>query len=188
MSFFSRLSDIVSCKLDDLISRQGDPTAAMDRIISEIEEGLAGAKRSVTAATASEERLRKELEERRKQAAWWGTKARDELAQDHEDAARQALLRKRETEDLEAGLQQQLAAAASTREHLSTTMRAIEARLAEARRKQFELQTPAAAPPRRAAPSSSGPSGSRPPATLDRARDAQIEAELEALRRELKGG
>jgi hypothetical protein len=66
-------------------------------------------------------------------------------------------------------------------------MRAIEARLAEARRKQFELQAPAAAPPRRAAPSSAGPSGSRPPATLDRARDAQIEAELEALRRELKG-
>lgn len=187
MSFFSRLSDIVSCKLDDLIARQGDPATAMAQIISEIEEGLAGAKRSVTAAGASEERLRAELEERRKQAAWWGNKAREELSQDHEDAARQALLRKRETEDLEAGLQQQLAAATSTREHLSTTMRAIEARLAEARRKQLELQAPAAAPPKRAASSAGGPSGSRLPASVDRARDAQIDAELESLRRELKG-
>jgi phage shock protein A len=187
MSFFSRLSDIVSCKLDDLIARQGDPAAAMDRIVTEIEEGLAGAKRSVTAAGASEERLRAELDERRKQAAWWGNKAREELAQDHEDAARQALLRKRETEDLEAGLLQQLAAATSTREHLSTTMRAIEARLAEARRRQLELQAPAA-PLRRAASASAGPSGSRLPATADRSRDAQIEAELEALRRELKRG
>ena len=50
MSFFSRLSDIVSCKLDDLVAEQADPPAAMSRIISEIEEGLAGAKRSVTAA------------------------------------------------------------------------------------------------------------------------------------------
>src|SRR5260370_40437704 len=101
MSFFSGLGDIVSWKLDDLISEQGDRSAAMARIILEIEEGLAGAKRSVTAAGASEDRLKAELEERRKQAAWWGTKAREELAHDHEDAARQALLRKRETEDLQ---------------------------------------------------------------------------------------
>ena len=64
MSFFSRLSDIVSCKLDDLIAEQEDPPAAMSRIISEIEEGLAGAKRSVTAAGKSEERLKAELEQR----------------------------------------------------------------------------------------------------------------------------
>src|SRR5262245_31047626 len=91
MSFFSRLSDIVSCKLEDLIAEQEDPPAAMLRIVSEIEEGLAGAKRSVTAAGASEERLRAELQERLKQAAWWSSKAREELAADREDAARQAL-------------------------------------------------------------------------------------------------
>jgi phage shock protein A len=184
MSFFSRLSDIVSCKLDDLVSEQGDPAAAMARIISEIEEGLAGAKRSVTAAAASEERLNSELAERKKQAAWWGDKARQELGQDHEDAARQALMRKRETEDLAAGIEQQLAAATSTREHLSTTMRAIEARLSEARRKQDEFQKmQTTAPSADSAPRSRG---STPSATIDRARAAQIEEELAALRRELK--
>ena len=182
MSFFSRLSDIVSCKLDDLMAEQVDPAAAMARIVSEIEEGLAGAKRSVTAAAKSEERLKAELEERRQQAAWWAAKARDELALDHEDAARQALLRKRETEDLQAGLEQQLAAAASTREHLSTTTRAIEARLAEARRKQQELNAPQA-PAQAHLPGT--PRGSSLPPTVDRTRAAQIEAELEALRREL---
>ncbi len=188
MSFFSRLSDIVSCKIEDLIAEQGDPSAAMARIISEIEEGLAGAKRSVTAAGASEERLKAELEERRKQAAWWGTKARDELAGGHDDAARQALLRKRETEDLAAGLEQQLAAATSTREHLSTTMRAIDARLAEARRKQHELETSVAASPTRPASRAGGASASGPTPTIDRTRAAQVEEELEAMRRELKGG
>lgn len=187
MSFFSRLSDIVSFKLEDLISEQVDPAAAMARIVSEIEEGLAGAKRSVTAAGASEERLKAELEERCQQAAWWGTKAREELAGDNEAAARQALMRKRETEDLAAGLEQQLAAATSTREHLSTTMRAIEARLAEARRRQLELPNSAAAVPPRltaASASTSTPNST----TIDRSRAAQIEAELEALRREIKGG
>ena len=185
MSFFSRLSDIVSCKLDDLVANQTDPSVAMARIISEIEEGLAGAKRSVTAAGSSEERLKGEREERQKQAAWWGDKARQELAADNEDAARQALLRKRETEDLVAGIDQQIAAAGSTRMHLSTTMRAIEARLAEARRIQQELQFPgsaATAPPSAMA----APKGSSLPPTVDRTRAAQIEAELEALRQELK--
>jgi phage shock protein A len=187
MSFFSRLSDIVSIKLEDLIAEQVDPAAAMTRIVSEIEEGLAGAKRSVAAAGASEERLKTELDERRKQAAWWGNKAREELAADQEEAARQALMRKRETEDLAAGLEQQLAAATSTRDHLSTTMRAIEARLAEARRRQFELQTSTATPA--ATHKSAGPSaGSAAHYAGDRTRAAQIEAELEALRREIKGG
>ena len=184
MSFFSRLSDIVSCRLDDLIGEQADPAAAMARIISEIEEGLAGAKRSVTAAGKSEERLNADLAERRQQAAWWGDKARQELAQDHEDDARQALLRKRETEDLAAGIEQQLAAATSTREHLSTTMRAIEARLSEARRRQEEFLTMQSPAPATRAAGSMG--GSALPPTVDRARNAQIEAELEALRRELK--
>ena len=182
MSFFSRLSDIVSCKLEDLIAEQVDPPAAMARIISEIEEGLAGARRSVAAAGASEQRLKTELEERRSQAAWWGKNAREELAQGHEDAARQALLRKRETEDLQAGIEQQLAAATSTRDHLTTTLRAIEARLAEARRKQQDLQT---TPSTTTAPRKKF-SDSAIAAELDRTRAAQIEAELEALRRELK--
>ena len=185
MSFFSRLSDIVSCKLDDLLASQGDPSTAMARIISEIEEGLAGAKRSVTAAGNSEDRLKNELAERAKQAAWWGEKARQELSADHEDAARQALLRKRETEDLVAGIEQQLAAAGSTRTHLTTTMRAIEARLAEARRIQSQLQFPGTErnPPDFGTP---GPKAGSLPPTVDRTRDAQIDAELEALKKELK--
>jgi phage shock protein A len=185
MSFFSRLSDIVSCKLDDLVANQADPPAAMARIISEIEEGLAGAKRSVTSAGNSEERLKGELEERKKQAAWWGDKARQELMAGHENDARQALLRKRETEDLVAGIEQQIAAAGSTRMHLSTTMRAIEARLAEARRIQQELQFPGSAPAASVSRSPRPKVGALPP-TIDSTRAAQIEAELEALREELK--
>src|SRR5260370_1013094 len=129
------------------------------------------------AAGKSEERLKADLEERHKQAAWWGNKAREELVHDREDAARQALLRKRETEDLEAGIEQQLAAASSTREHLSTTMRAIEARLAEARRKQQEFLTLQTSAPTARAAAQSG--ASELPPTIDRARPAQIEAELE---------
>ena len=184
MSFFSRLSDIISCKLDDLLAEAGEPASAISRVIAEIEEGLNGARRSVQAATNSEKRLQAELDERNGQVAYWAGKAREELLAGREDGARHALAMKRETEDLAAGLQQQRAAAASTREHLTTTLRAIEARLAEARRRQSELHDPAAALTRVTSPASV--SSAILPST-DQSRAAQIEAELEALRRELKG-
>lgn len=185
MSFFSRLSDIISCKLDDLLANAEEPATAIDGIIAEIEEGRAGASRSVQSATSAEQRLRTELVERQGQAVFWGTKAREELSAGREDGARQSLLRKRETEDLVAGLEQQLAAAASTREHLSTTLRAIEARLAEARRRKGELATStvAAGNPSKASRGRERPADGEP---IDRSRAAQIEEDLDALRRELR--
>lgn len=184
MNFFSRLSDIISCKLDDLLAEAPDASTAITRIIAEIEEGLAGARRSVHSASGAESRLRAELVERQGQVTFWGNKAREELAAGRDDSARQSLFRKRETEDLVAGLQQQLAAATSTREHLSTTLRAIEARLAEAQRRQRDLLTAGSAPT--AGPQAGGQRHpAHPPADADRSRDEQIEAELEALRREL---
>lgn len=186
MSFFSRLSDIISCKLEDLLTGAQDPPAAILRIVSEIEEGLAGARRSVQSAANAEQRLRLELVERQGQAVFWGKKAREELGNGREDGARQSLLRRRETEDLVAGIQQQLAAAVSTREHLTTTMRAIEARLAEARRRQQELHNPGFAPSSSVRASSPKEVGAAP--NLDRTREAEIEEELAALRREIDQG
>ncbi|MFN0052283.1 MAG: PspA/IM30 family protein [Planctomycetales bacterium] len=183
MSFFSRLSDIISCKIDDLLANTNEPATAIGRVIAEIEEGLAGARRSAAAAAASEERLRADLAERSVQVQFWAGNAREELAAGNESGARQSLMRKRETEDLVAGLDQQLAAANSTREHLSTTMRAIEARLAEARRRQEELAISIS--PVRVTKTASQKSEDSPP-SLDGARAAQIEADLEALRRELQ--
>ena len=45
MSYFSRLTDIVTCNLTELLAREADPAAALEGIIAEMQEGLAGAKR-----------------------------------------------------------------------------------------------------------------------------------------------
>jgi phage shock protein A len=183
MSFFSRLSDIISYNLQDIILNTPNPGETLHKVIAEIEEGLAGARRSVAAATNSELRLQTELTGHRDQILRWTDKARAELTTGHEDLARLAILRKKEVEDLVAGLEQQYAAAIATREQLTTTLRAIEARLAEAQR-QVQLfesghAVPASAVPLEAAVSQQA-------ARLDPTRADQIEAELEALRRELE--
>lgn len=187
MSYFSRLSDIISCNLSTLLADAPNPAEAVAKLIAEIEEGLSGAKRSVAAASHSEQRLRTDLETHQADINVWMDKARQELAAHRDDAARQALLRKKELADLIGGLEQQLAAAASTREHLATMLRAIEARLAEARRiEQQILQTGSAASPAQQAESPYAPAADKP--GVDRTRLREVEDELEALRREVQNG
>lgn len=136
MTYFSRLTDIVTCNLTKLLAEADDPAAALVEIIAEMDAGMAGARRSMLTAQGNEDRIRGEVQEHSSQVTHWAARAKQHLIAGAEDQARLALVRKREVEDLVAGLEQQLQAAVQTREHLTTTFGAMEARLAEARRRQ----------------------------------------------------
>ena len=178
MSYFSRLTDIVTCNLSQLLEETDDPRAAIADIVREMQEGLAGAQRSVNTAANSESRLLSEIEGHRAAASSWTEKARGHLVSKSESAARECLLRKREVEDLIAGLEQQHKAAVATKEHLATMQRALEARLAEALRKQasFGVVLDEAGDAATAVVPANVSPDDRP---------LQIDAELEALKREM---
>ena len=179
MSYFSRLTDIVTCNISKLLSESDNPHAAINEIVREMEEGLTGAQRSVGGAANSEQRLRRELDDHRVAATGWTDKARGFLATHSETQARDCLLRKREVEDLIAGLEQQHKAAVATKEHLATMQRALEARLAEALRKRDSLGATAEA-------SSANSDHRLPPVVVAvDERQQEIDAELESLKREL---
>ena len=40
MSYFSRLTDIVTCNLSEILAKESDPATALKRIVAEMEEGL----------------------------------------------------------------------------------------------------------------------------------------------------
>ncbi|MCH8828581.1 MAG: PspA/IM30 family protein [Planctomycetes bacterium] len=185
MNYFSRLTDIVTCNLTEILALEEDPVSAITAIIAEMEEGLTGAARSVSTANAAVERIRKELNEHRHEADRWLQQARDAVAADQEQIARMALLRKQEAEDVTAGLEQQRQAAEATSEHLHTTQRALEARLSEARRKRQSLQSDEQADSEtNAAVSAVSQIGQV--SMAEDARSQRIEAELDALKRERK--
>jgi len=177
MSFFSRLTDIVTCNLTQVLSEESDPELAIGQIIGEIEDGLAGAERSVNTASASVERLRRELVEYTERIEHWDHQARQWVRKGDERQARLSLICRHEVEDLVAGLSQQLEAAEATREHMTTTLKALQARLAEAKRKKEQLEAgkPPDAPDD--TPSEGGP--------VDALRAQRVEDDLEALKREL---
>lgn len=173
MAYFSRLTDIVTCNLTKLLEEADDPQAALQEIIHEMESGLAGARRSMTTAETNETRIQTEVDEHAQQIAHWAEQARTEVAAGNEDRARLALVRKREADDLVASLKEELDAARETREHLTRTFRALEARLAEARRRE------AGAAGDDADESAASSEGAAAPV------DDSIEDELAALKREL---
>lgn len=179
MTYFSRLTDIVTCNLTQLLAQAEDPRAAISEIIREMREGVSGAQRSVNTAIASEQRLSLEMESHQAQIDLWTGKAREQLQAGSETEARQCLLRKREVEHLIAGLAQQHKAATATRTHLATMQRALEARLSEALRRQeslgfVTLETAPSVPHYLASPT---------PVAEDL--HCEIDAELELLKRQL---
>lgn len=178
MPYFSRLTDIVTCNLTVLLQESGEPAAVLNDIIAEMREGLAGAERSTRTAASNVERLQTELKEQRGEIDGWVQLARTRLTVGDEDGARQALLRKRELEDLIAALEDQLRAAEATRDHLRTTLHALQARLADAQRRLAALE--------------SGEESAEPAAEFAAVAQVaepdvmqEIENELEGLRREL---
>lgn len=175
MSYFSRLTDIVTCNLSEILAREADPAAALNQIVDEMQEGLDGAKRSMQTASNNVERLEQELVELRNQSAGWVARARQQLEDGNETQARTSLTRKKELEDLIAGMEQQLTSAIATREQLSTTYRALEARLLDARRRMLDLEN------------SEKPVESQADAAPESAgfRAQQVEDELQALKRQL---
>jgi len=194
MTYFSRLSDIVTCNLNELLDREADPHAAILSILREMEAGVAGANRSVATATSNQQRIQSEIDEHRRHIVHWQDKAREELSAGHEEAARRALMRKREVEDLIAGLQQQHTAAISTSEQLGTTRRALEARLAEARRLQEQILSQSSASSANDTVDNllddtqvlGAEADDDDSADIPTGRDPIIEDELAALRRELE--
>ncbi|MBX3438630.1 MAG: PspA/IM30 family protein [Planctomycetaceae bacterium] len=181
MSYFSRLTDIVTCNLSELLAQASDPAAALEDIIQEMQTGLEAAQRSVKTAAAAEEKIRAEIEELSNQLKYWTDVARQELISGQEQKARMALMRKGEVDDLIAGIKQQHVSAASTLEHLRTMFFALEARLADAVRRRASVANEEAA--------SRDPAenpAERPP-EIPEEREQRVEAELAALRREIGG-
>ncbi|WP_437185800.1 PspA/IM30 family protein [Planctomicrobium sp. SH668] len=182
MAYFSRLTDIVTCNLTSLLARNENSAGCLEEIIKEMREGVTGAQRCVNTATANVARIQSEIDEQKATVADWFNQAKDALQGNNESRARQALERKHEVEDLIAGLEQQLQAAIATREHLSTMLCALQARLADAVRRLEEMQSGV----------KEVLAGSKPVPTTSALHEgsnkSRVDSDLEALRSALSGG
>ena len=139
MGIVSRVSDIIAANLNALLDRAEDPEAMLLQVVREMEAGLVQARRSAAVAVAAERQLRRERDDHRAAADQWTSRARNAVVAARDDLARRALARKQEHVALARGLAEQHTEVERTAESARTALHALEARLAEARRRQRSL-------------------------------------------------
>ena len=138
-NLFKRISDVITANLNDLVDRVEDPERMIKQLIREMEENVNSAREGVIDALASEKQLARELDSQRQQAEDWYNRARRALETGNEMLAREALLRKKEHDGTVASLQASWESARRTSERLKSQLRALEAKLEEARLKKGSL-------------------------------------------------
>lgn len=181
MPHFSRLTDIVTCSLTEILSSAEDPQQTLQEVIDEMEEGLASARRVGKNFCATRDRLQKEVADHTLQKSEWLEKARTALSQGDETFAREALTRKVEIEDLIEGLNPELAAVESNYQNMLRIQKALEARYAEACRRMAEMT---------GAPTEIRLESETAVHAVNQSqleKSSEVEAELEALRRQIGG-
>ena len=138
-NLFKRISDVIAANLNDLVDRVEDPERMIKQLIREMEENIASAREGVIDAVASEKQLAKELDHQRRQAEDWQQRARRAMEAGNETLAREALLRRKEHDGIVANLEASWQSARRSSERLKTQLRALEAKLEEARLKKGSL-------------------------------------------------
>ncbi|MDX1494001.1 MAG: PspA/IM30 family protein [Longimicrobiales bacterium] len=136
MGIFTKLSTVIKSNINDLISRAENPEKMLNQIILDMRDQLAKAKREVAAAIADERKLKSQLDAEVKQARDWQHRAMLAVKEGRDDLAKQALLRQKEHTERAQVLQQTWEAQAAETEKLKGSLRQLNDKIEEAKRKR----------------------------------------------------
>jgi len=136
MSIFQKISTLFRSNINDLIARAENPEKMLNQIIVDMRDQLSKAKREVAAAIADERKLRAQVEDEAKQARDWEKRAMLAVQEGRDDLAKQALLRHKEHADRGHALEQTWQAQAQETEKLKGSLKQLNDRIEEAKRKR----------------------------------------------------
>ena len=136
MGIFNKLSTVIKSNINDLISRAENPEKMLNQIILDMRDQLSKAKREVAAAIADERKLKSQLEQEVKQQRDWQHRAMLAVKEGRDDLAKQALLRQQEHAERAQVLQQTWEAQATETEKLKDSLRQLNDKIEEAKRKR----------------------------------------------------
>ncbi len=128
MGIMDRLSRLLQANVNDLIDRAEDPEKMLDQILLDMQENMRTARAQVAAMIAQEKELEADRDETRQLAAEWGRKAQRAVEAGKDDLAREALRRKKDSDDNARVYEQQLQAQEQAVDKLKTQLRQLEAK------------------------------------------------------------
>ncbi|HEX6290895.1 MAG TPA: PspA/IM30 family protein [Herpetosiphonaceae bacterium] len=133
MAFLSRVRDLVSANLNDLLDRAEDPEKMVNQYLRDLNEHLYETKTHVAAAMADETKLHNKMVQFQAESDQWQTKAEVAMRASDEELARQALARKLQAQKLADNYKQQYEAQDQQVEEMQNALVKLEARIAEAK-------------------------------------------------------
>ena len=139
MGIFSRLSDIVNSNISALLDKAENPEKMIRMMIQEMEETLVEVRSNTAKVIAEKKTVNRRMEQLRRQASEWESKAELALAKDREDLARAALIEKNSVLTTIEMLESELAKLDDTLEKLSLEIEQLQAKLTDARARQKTL-------------------------------------------------
>jgi phage shock protein A len=136
MSIFGRIATLIKANINDLVSKAEDPEKILNQLILDMKEQLIQAKKQVAVAIADEKKLKKQLDSERTKAQEWEKKAMMAVRAGRDDLAKEALNRKKEHDELAEEFQTQWEAQKAAADKLRDSLRALNAKIEEAKRKK----------------------------------------------------
>ena len=136
MGIFNKLSTLIRSNLNDLIARAENPEKMLNQIILDMRDQLTKAKQEVAVAIADERKLKSQAEDEAKQAQDWEKRAMLAVREGRDDLARQALQRQQEYGERAQQLYDTWQRQAIETEKLKESLRQLNAKIEEARRKK----------------------------------------------------
>ncbi len=136
MGIFSRIGTLFKSNINDMISKAEDPEKMLNQVLVDMKKQLVEAKKQVAVSIADEKRLKKQFEEEQAKAQDWERKAMMAVRAGDDTLAREALTRKGEHDGAATTLGQQWQSQKESVDKLKDSLRALNNKIEEAKRKK----------------------------------------------------
>ena len=129
MGIFDRISRLVRANVNDALDNAEDPEKMLEQLIRDMTEEIRQARGQVAAMIAQEKELAADKSDADRQSSEWQRRAELAVAQSKDDLAREALRRKRDSDENGRIYGEQLAAQQQTVSRLKNQLQELENKL-----------------------------------------------------------
>ncbi|TFG84611.1 MAG: PspA/IM30 family protein [Spirochaetales bacterium] len=136
MGIFDRLKTVVSSNINDMIAKAENPEKMLNQLVIDMNQQMIESKKSVAMAIADEKKMEREMLEQKRQSEDWERKATLAVKAGRDDLAKEALLRRQESENYYLQLKPQWEGQRASVEKLKDTLRQLQNKIDEASRKK----------------------------------------------------
>lgn len=136
MGIIERIITVIKANINHLIGKAEDPEKMLDQMMIDMKDQLMKAKQQVATAIADEKKLKSQLDNEIEQAKHWEMRAMQAVESNDDDLAKEALARKAEHDSITEEFRVQWEAQKAAVEKLKDSLRMLNGKIEEAKRKK----------------------------------------------------